>query len=150
MNAPARLFLNAVPAIAMRRASACALAGLLAGCAATPFATAPTPTESAAAAAVTEGARADRAYPAFCDIPAKPDDVRPPREWARAVAAVEKDRAELYAATAPSTWTLDGTDAFASRAQAAVQPPPIAGARDNTEAFAQDLRDRATPPPPPR
>lgn len=150
MNAPARLFLNARPAAAMRSAYACALAALLAGCAATPFSTAPVPAESAVAAAVTDGARADRAYPEFCDIPPKPDDVRPPREWARAVAAVEQERADLFAATAPSTWTLDGTDAFAARAQAAVKPPPIAGESGNTEAFAQDLRDRATPPPPPR
>lgn len=150
MNAPARLFLNALTAAAMRGAGPCALAGLLAGCASTPFAAAEAPADSPVAAAVMEGARADRAYPEFCDIPPKPDDVRPPREWARAVAAVEQDRAALYEATAASTWTLDGTAAFAERARAAATPPPVAGAPSNTEAFAQDLRDRATPPPPPR
>ncbi len=150
MNAPARLFLNAVTAAAMRRAGPCALAAALAGCAGAPFAAAPIPPESPVAQTVADRARADRAYPTFCDIPAKPDDVRPPREWARAVAAVEQERAALYEATKPSTWTLDGTAAFAERARAAAAPPPVAGASGDTEAFAQGLRDRATPPPSPR
>ncbi|MDP1618388.1 hypothetical protein [Phenylobacterium sp.] len=150
MNVLARLFQNAQSAPWWRGAGACLGLSILGGCAgASPFATAPVDPESPAAQAVLEGARAETAYPKFSDIPPTPANPRPARSWAQAVAGVEAAGAELAAQTAPGTWTLDGTTAFAARAQAAATPPPAITTSD-TEAFARDARARATPPPSPR
>ena len=149
MNAPLRLFGKSERAASSAAISVCALAMVLAGCAATPFGAAPVDLASPAAKAVIEGARADRAYPQFSDIPKTPTDVRAPRAWAAAVFDVEAARAELYAATAPETWTLEGTEAFAARARAAATPPAPVTPASGAEAFASDARERATPPPPP-
>lgn len=148
MNAPLRLFRERMTSFGPRVLSTCALALVSAGCAGNPFATAPVDPASPAAQAVLEGARADRDYPRFSDIPKAPTDIRPARAWAAAVADVESARAELFAETAPSTWTLDGTAAFAARARAQAAPPP-AVTTPSTEAFVRDARERATPPPPP-
>jgi hypothetical protein len=64
------------------------------------------------------------------------------------VAETESARDKLIAETAPQTWTLTGTERFASRAKAAVNEEEVAP-RD-TEDFARTARERATPPPPPR
>ena len=149
MNAPLRLFGKSERAASPAAISVCALAMSLAGCAATPFGAAPVDPASPAAKAVIEGARADRAYPRFSDIPKTPTDVRAPRAWAAAVSDVEAARAELYAATAPETWTLEDTEAFAARARAAATPPAPVTPASGAEAFASDARERATPPPPP-
>jgi hypothetical protein len=150
MNVLARLFPNAPNARSWRGAAACLSVSILGGCASvSPFATAPVDPESPAAQAVIAGARADTAYPKFSDIPPTPANPRPARDWAQAVAGVEAAGAQLAAQTAPGTWTLDGTSAFAARAQADVTPPPAITTSD-TEAFARDARARATPPPSPR
>jgi len=150
MNVLARLFRNADNAPLRRGAGACLSLSILGGCASvSPFATAPVDPESPAAQAVSAGARTDTAYPKFSDIPPAPANPRPARDWARAVASVETAGARLAAQTAPGTWTLDGTAAFAARAQAAATPPPAITTSD-TEAFARDARERATPPPSPR
>ena len=150
MNVLARLFRNAQNARLWRGAGACLGLSILGGCAGvSPFATAPVDPESPAAQAVIAGARADTAYPKFSDIPPAPANPRTARNWARAVANVEAAGAQLAAQTAPGTWTLDGTAAFAARAQTDVTPPPAITTSD-TEAFARDARERATPPPSPR
>lgn len=148
MNVSAGLF-QITPGARVRRGGAvCLGAVILAGCASVnPFATAPVDPQSPAAKAVLAAARADRAYPKFSDIPPAPTDIRPPRAWAAAVEDVESARRELYAETAPGTWSLGGTEAFATDARRAVAPPPVAGAPANTEAFAREARERATPPP---
>lgn len=149
MNAPMRLFLERFRAAPVAAIQACAIGLTCAGCAGNPFATAPVAPGSPAAQAVLEGARADRDYPRFSDIPKAPADARPPAAWRASVVEVEAARAELDAATAPSTWTLDGTDAFARRAQADAAPPPPITTPSSTQAFAAEARERATPPPPP-
>lgn len=148
MNVSASLFQIIPDARVRRGAAVCLGAVILAGCAnVNPFATAPVDPQSPAAQAVLEAARADRAYPKFSDIPPAPTDVRPARAWAAAVADVEAARRDLYAETAPGTWTLSGTEAFATEARRTVTPPPVAGGPANTEAFAREARERATPPP---
>ncbi|WP_340645255.1 hypothetical protein [Phenylobacterium sp.] len=131
---------------------ACA-AAMLSGCAvANPFATAAVDPASPVAAEVAAKARASRNYPTFADIPPVPTDVRPLPAFGRAATAVEVAGADLMRETAPGTWTLTGTEAFAGRARD-LAGPEIAGAESTTaatEAFAKAQRARATPPPPPR
>jgi len=57
--------------------------------------------------------------------------------------------ANLEQATAPNTWTLQGTEGFAEEARREVPelPPVTPGA---TEEEVRKLRERATPPPVPR
>jgi hypothetical protein len=87
--------------------------------------------------------------PRFVDIPPLPTDVRSVQAFADARSALEREGEGLARATAPGTWSLRGTDAFATRAQAESTDGPAPGeqnARD-TDAFARDLQRRATPPP---
>lgn len=151
MYAPARHFAirrSARPALRLTGgAGACAL---LAGCVGNPFADAQVDPHSPVAAEVAKVASVNRAYPKFTDIPALPKDVRPPAQYGQAARTVEQAAADLEAATAPDTWSLTGTDAFAAQARAAAGSEAAPTAADDTGAFANSARARATPPPPPR
>lgn len=87
--------------------------------------------------------------PRFVDIPPLPTDVRPPAAFAEARSDLENESAQLAAATAPNTWSLEGTDRFASRAQSQSTDgqAPATQSRRDTDAFARELQRRATPPP---
>lgn len=152
MNAPLRLF-----ARPQARRSAGAVIGcvgaaaMLAGCA-NPFATAKVDPNSPVAAEIERMAGQKRPYPTFADIPAVPTDQRPVADWGKAADQLELASSRLDQATAPNTWTLQGTERFAARARSQAGPD-IDSSRSTTpatEAFARQLRERATPPPPPR
>ncbi len=120
---------------------------LLAGCVGNPFKDAKIDPESPVAADVARITRQAGKAPKFSDIPSPPKDVRPLAQYGRDARSVMAAGAELERATAPGTWTLDGTDDFASKAQRDAGPqiePPKPG---DAEAFAKALRERATPPP---
>lgn len=129
---------------------ALATLGLAAGGCAPVFADAKVDAASPAAVQVEAAAAANRTWPQFAEIPAIPSDLRGPRAWSRAVADVEQAGAALERETAPDTWTLNGTEAFAARAQSAVAGQPDAPTASDAEAFARSIRERATPPPPAR
>lgn len=147
MNVPRRPFF-AFQAYAIPASSALALA--LAGCA-NPLATANVDSRSPVAAEVEAAAAAAKAYPTFADIPPVPDDQRPLKAWGDAAQTLIAEREQLERQTAPSTWTLSGTEGFAAAARDQVAAPEVAASsRAETEAFAAETRERATPPPPPR
>ena len=87
--------------------------------------------------------------PRFVDIPPLPTDVRAPEAFADARLALEREGEELALATAPNTWSLDGTESFAARAQAESSDGPAPSEQNTreTDAFARELQRRATPPP---
>lgn len=87
--------------------------------------------------------------PNFVDIPPLPTDVRSMAAFADARSALEREGEQLTLATAPNTWSLDGTDGFAAKAQAESSDGPAPGEqnRRDTDAFASELQRRATPPP---
>ena len=150
MNASPRLFRNERPTGRVARLAACAGAGaLLAGCAATPLATAKVDPASPIAAEVAKAAKDHRRYPAFADIPPLPTDVRPARAYGKAAGEIEAARARLERETAESTWTLNDTLGFSSSAQSAAGSDIAPSVQDAaaTEALARRLRERATPPP---
>jgi hypothetical protein len=89
-------------------------------------------------------------FPSFRQIPPRPKDIRAPQAYAAEVADAKAAAGRLEQATAPETWTLTGSQAFASAAQRAVGAEPAPANGDDTEAFARGLRERATPPPSPR
>lgn len=154
MNASLRLFVTHRFSRRTLRASA-AVGGLglalsLSACAGGPFAPSGLDKSSAAAGEISTLTSAAKTYPTFADIPPAPADVRPDRAWGKAAAQIEAEGTALAAATAPSTWTLTGTDTFASRAQAAAGPAVEGSTTAATEAFASQARRRATPPPPPK
>lgn len=132
-----------------------ALTGVLAGAVAcvSPFTPPPadpsSPVAAAADAAAKESRRAEK--PDFIDIPAIPTDVRTPVEFKKAVGAERLAADKLKRDTAPATWTLSNTEAYASKARRAAQVPPsdipTDADRAATEAFAKAARDRATAPP---
>ncbi|MBP7817728.1 MAG: hypothetical protein KA085_16530 [Phenylobacterium sp.] len=126
---------------------------MVSGCAVSnPFATAAVDPGSPVAAEVSAKARASNVYPTFASIPPVPSDVRALPAFGRAANELEAAGAELIAETAPGTWTLTGTEAFAGRARD-IAGPGITGPESTTaatEAFAKAQRARATPPPPPR
>lgn len=130
--------------------AAAGASALLAGCVSNPFSTAKVDPASPVAAEVTRLTRESREFPTFADIPKKPADVRPLRQFGRAADEVAAAGAALEQATAPSTWTLSGTDSFAAKARTDAGPEAAATDPRATEAFAEDLRRRATPPPPPK
>lgn len=119
---------------------------------ANPFATAKVDPASPIAQSVAEAARSNRDFPTFSDIPEAPTESRPLRAWGKAAADTESARERLELETAARTWSLGGTEGFASRANAAAgrESAPGADEQADTEAFAKALRERATPPPPPR
>jgi hypothetical protein len=87
--------------------------------------------------------------PKFIDIPPLPTDVRAPEAFVAARSALEREGEQLALATAPNTWSLEGTERFAARAQAEASDGPAPGEQDRraTDAFASELQRRATPPP---
>lgn len=131
------------------RASAVAVVCVtLSGCVGNPFADAKVDPASPVAKDVTALTSAHAEFPKFASIPRKPDDLRPPARYGKEAASLELAAAQLIRDTAPETWTLQATDAFADTARRDAGPelaPPTAG---DAEAFARSLRERATPPPP--
>jgi len=151
MTPLARLFVNARQGSAAARLLAAAGASaLLAGCVGNPFDTSKVDPSSPVAGEVSRLTRTERDYPTFAEIPKKPTDVRPLRQFGRAADEVASAGAALEQATAPSTWTLSNTDSFAARARSDAGPEAAPADPRSTEAFADDLRRRATPPPPPK
>ena len=150
MHTRSSLFVNArQPRLAAVLAVSAAGCALLSACVGNPFADAKVDPRSPIAAEVPKTVRPNAAYPTFAAIPPAPKDVRPHKQYGVAAAKVEKDAADLVAATADSTWTLNGTEAFAAQARVDAGPdlPPVQPG--NTEAFVRDQKARATPPPPP-
>ncbi|MET0272010.1 MAG: hypothetical protein ABW360_03375 [Phenylobacterium sp.] len=127
-----------------------AVAGLLSGCVGNPFEEAKVDPASPVAAEVSKLARANKDYPSFSEVPAKPTDIRPLRMYGQQARDIEVARAKLERETAPETWTLSNTEAFAAGARTAAGPEIAPADPRDTEAFANDLRQRATPPPPPK
>jgi len=121
----------------------------LASCVGNPFADAKVDPNSPLAAEVARVASTNRAWPKFSDIPPTPKDVRQPQQYGRAAEAVEQARSELEAETAPGTWSLTGTDAFAEQARAAAGAESAPQPSSATGDFVDSARRRATPPPPP-
>jgi hypothetical protein len=143
MNASRPPFLNAARSSAL--AGACLIA---AGCTGVPFTDAKIDPASPVAADVARMTRQKAAFPTFASIPPKPKDVRPLAQYGRDAHSVMAAGDALVAATAPGTWTLQGTEAFADKSRRDAGPqiePPKPG---DAEAFARELRERATPPPP--
>lgn len=146
MNASRPLF-PTIPGvgIALAVGAGCAL---LAGCVGNPFVDAKVDPASPVAPDVSRMTRQAGKFPTFASIPKAPTDIRPLAQYGRDANAILAEGAALERATAPGTWTLQGTDAFADRARRDAGPqiePPKPG---DAEAFARDLRERATPPPP--
>ncbi|HEY8574675.1 hypothetical protein [Phenylobacterium sp.] len=151
MNPLARHYLNARPSAAAARTLAALAAGaLVSGCVSNPFEDAKVDPASPIAAEVANAARVNTDFPSFAEIPAVPRDLRPPRMFGDAAHEIELARAELERATAPETWTLQNTEAFAARARRDVGPELAPVDPRATEAYADELRRRATPPPPPK
>jgi len=143
MNASRPPFLNAARSAAL--AGCCLVA---AGCTGVPFTDAKIDPASPVAAEVAKMTRQDAKFPTFAGIPAKPTDVRPVAQYGRDARGVLAAGDAVVTATAPGTWTLQGTESFAERARSDAGPqiePPKPG---DAEAFARALRERATPPPP--
>jgi len=90
-------------------------------------------------------------YPTFAEIPAVSGDVRSPAEWRRDIIAVRAAGVKLASETAPNTFTLNDTEAFAARTRAQASkggaaPNEITG-RAQADAFANAARGRALTPP---
>lgn len=148
---PSRRF--AAPIKALRLGVCAAGVAATAGCAggvANPFATAPVDPASPIAAEVAATAASNKAFPSFNDIPKAPTDQRPAKAWGQAATQVEAARDKLERETAPETWSLSGTEAFAAQAARDSGQGEAPDAASDTEAFADSARRRATPPPSPR
>lgn len=147
MNAPSRLFVTARG----RSLAVCLLASAgLGACIGNPLVTGTVDPQSAVAADVNRLARANDDFPAFTEVPVRPADQRPVLMYGAAADRLIQDRAALERETAPETWTLNETDAFARSAGVRAGPEAPVTAGGNTESYAESLRRRATPPPPPK
>ena len=143
MNASRPAFLSAA-----RSTLLCGVCVIAAGCAGVPFKDAKIDPASPVAADVAKMTRQEGKFPTFASIPAPPKDLRPVAQYGRDARAVLAEGERLVAATAPSTWTLGDSEAFAEKGRKDAGPqldPPTPG---DAEAFARELRERATPPPP--
>ncbi len=146
MNASRPLF-----PIILKAGTALALAAgsvVLTGCVGNPFKDAKIDPTSAVAGDVARITRQAGKFPTFASIPKKPTDIRPLAQYGQDARSVLAQGDALTEATAPGTWTLQGTDAFAEKARQDAGPqlePPKPG---DADAFARELRERATPPPP--
>jgi len=121
---------------------------LLSGCIGNPFKDSKVDPASPVAADVARMTRQPGKFPTFASIPKKPTDIRPLAQYGADANAILAQGEALTQATAPGTWTLQGTDDFAEKARKDAGPqiePPKPG---DAEAFARSLRERATPPPP--
>ncbi|WP_296599738.1 hypothetical protein [Phenylobacterium sp.] len=121
---------------------------MLTGCVGNPFKDAKIDPTSAVAGDVARITRQAGKFPTFASIPKKPTDIRPLAQYGQDARSVLAQGDALTEATAPGTWTLQGTDAFAEKARQDAGPqlePPKPG---DADAFARELRERATPPPP--
>jgi hypothetical protein len=100
------------------------------------------------------GPAASGAYPAFCDIPRTPTDVRGATAFKAAVVDTRLAGRRLVRATGPDTFglPLGEADAFSRAARTEAAPPPEMSTppSEDSEAVAAELRRRATPPPRPR
>ena len=141
-------FVNARHSRTAARVLACLAAGGLVTACVHPFRDAEVDPRSPIAAEVTKTVRPGAPFPTFVAFPKVPTDIRPHKQYGQAAAKIETDASTLIAATADSTWTLTGTDDFATRARIDAGPalPPVTAG--DTEAFASDQKARATPPPP--
>lgn len=118
---------------------------------ANPFKTAPVDPSSPVAAAAATAAKTKGPRRKFSEIPPIPTDI-PSADQVRAAVAQQQAAGEaLTRATAPSTWELNNTEAYAAKARRNVTPPafeaPTEADRANTEAFARAARGRASAPP---
>ena len=124
---------------------------ILGGCVADPFAPPDADRASPIAAQADAAAAARGPMPRFVDIPQIPADIRSAAAFKRAVGKEQAAAAQLKRDTAPGTFSLSGTEAFASQARGLAQAPPsempTEADRIDTEAFAKAARGRATPPP---
>lgn len=119
----------------------------LSGCIGNPFQDAKVDPASPVAADVARMTRQSSDYPSFSEIPAAPSDIRPLALYGRASSELKMAGERLVRETAPETWILQGTEAFADEARRRTPDlPPVDPAA--AEAFARELRERATPPPP--
>ncbi|MCE3288756.1 MAG: hypothetical protein K0R83_768 [Caulobacter sp.] len=152
MNGQARIPLSRVVG-----ASALILGVLsLAACASPrrPFAEVPVNPTSPAKADIEAVLAEPGDFPTFAAIPAPPADLPTPEALK---AQVEDQTAEgqyVVNSTAPETWDLDASDAFAARAMAdadvgGIRPPTDAEIAES-EAFAAAARARAKAPPKPK
>jgi hypothetical protein len=143
MNASRPLFQNAARSLVV--VVGCAL---LSACIGNPFKDAKIDPASPVAPDVAKMTRGDAKFPTFASIPPPPSDIRPLAQYGRSANSILAEGQALNRATAPETWTLQGTDDFAEKARRDAGPqlePPTPG---DAEAFAKALRERATPPPP--
>lgn len=148
MNAPDRKFMNAGDCTkGAWFLGVAVLAALLTGCA-TPVASVKVDPHSPIAPEVAKLASADKDYPSFNEIPAKPTDLQSPKVYGARANELLTARAQLDAATTPNTWTLGNTNSFLARAQSDAGPALGPPTNADTEAFANAIRKRATPPPP--
>jgi hypothetical protein len=137
-------------AILLRAGFLAGACGVLSGCIGDPFREAQVDPSSPVAPDVARMTSAKASFPSFKDIPTPSKDGRPLRLYGQAAKQLQLAAADLETATAPNTWTLQGTEGFAAGARRDVGPelPPAAPAA--TEADVKALRERATPPPRPR
>lgn len=150
MNASRPLLPTAARVVTCLAAYIVAGAGglMLSGCVGTAFGDAKIDPNSAVAGDVARMTRQGGRFPTFADIPKPPKDLRPVAQYGQDAHAVLAAGEALTQATAPGTWTLDGTDTFAERARDDAGPqfdPPDPA---ESEAFAREVRERAKPPPP--
>jgi hypothetical protein len=148
MNARHGRFVKPYRGLGAKLLAAAGACALLSACVGNPFQDAKVDPRSPIAGDVPKMVKADAAYPTFPGVPAKPTDVRPPRQYGVAAKAIDQAAAQLEKATADGTWTLQHTDTFTAEAQAAAGPDVTAPQQADTEAYAAALRKRATPPPP--
>lgn len=146
MSTSTTLWLSATRLVTPLAVGMCALS--LGGCVGAAFGDAKIDPASPVAADVARLTRQDAPLPTFASIPKAPADAAPGTRYGRGAQAVLAEGAALEQATAPGTWTLDGTDAFAERGRREAGPELDPPNPAEAEAFARALRDRATPPPP--
>ena len=159
MNGQARIPLSRKIAARVLVPGALSLVALsLAACASPsgrrPFADVPVNPTSPAKAEIEAVLAKPGGYPTFASIPAPPADLPTPEALK---AQVEDQTAEgqyVVNSTAPETWDLDASDAFAARAMAdadvgGIRPPTDAEIAES-EAFAAAARARAKAPPKPK
>ena len=150
MNALDRKIMNAAKSSkGARILGAAVLTATLAGCA-NPIASVKVDPNSPFAPEVAKLASANKDYPSFWEIPAKPTNLQAPRVFGDRAREVLAARDRLEVATQPNTWTLNSTARFQAKAQADAGPNLAPPSPSDTEAFANSVRKRATPPPPPR